>query len=218
MRSSSPEARRRFRRVDSFLFLILFLIAGCTTLKQCAYQGIGRDKWQKPEEVIRSLALHPGDRVADLGAGGGYFTFRLAKTVGPSGKVYAVDVDEGLVEALTAKAKQEEYANVETILAKIDDPLLPKTGVDLIFVSNAYHHLQDRVAYFANAKRYLRPNGRVAIVEFNGKGWIETAPGHYTAKEVVLSEMKAAGYALQQEFDFLPRQHFLIFSPVSAPR
>ena len=197
-----------------FVLLICLLLAGCTELKQCAYQGIGRDEWQKPDQVIRSLAIRPGDHVADLGSGGGYFTLRLAKAVGPSGKVYAVDIDKGLNEALAKRARQEGYANVEVVLAKVNDPLLPKSGVDLIFTSNTYHHLKDRVQYFANVKKYLKPNGRVAIVEFKGEGWIDGVSGHYTAKEEIASEMKAAGYALQKDFDFLPRQHFLIFSEI----
>lgn len=216
MKDYSENPRRSDKRVRLSFLLVFLLLAGCTKLKQCAYEGVGRDEWQKPDEVIRSLAINPGDHVADLGSGGGYFTFRLAKAVGPSGKVYAVDVDKGLNDALAKRAKQEGIANVEVILAKVDDPLLPKSGVDLIFTSNTYHHLQDRARYFANAKKYLRSTGHVAIVEFNGTGWIEGMPGHHTAKEAIASEMKAAGYTLQKDFDFLPRQHFLIFSKSSG--
>jgi arsenite methyltransferase len=192
MKRSFPESQQRSRKVGS-LFLAFLLLAGCTRLKQCFYEGVGRDEWQKPQEVISSLDIRPGDRVADLGSGGGYFTFRLAK-----------------------RAKEEGYANIEVILAKVDDLLLPASGVDLIFTSNTYHHLKDRVNYFANAKKYLRPNGRVAVIELSGKGWLESLPGHHTPKEVILNEMKAAGYALHRDFDFLPRQHFLIFSKGAA--
>ncbi|HEY1266535.1 MAG TPA: methyltransferase domain-containing protein [Candidatus Binatia bacterium] len=192
--------------------LVLLALAGCTRLKQCAYEGIGRDEWQKPDEVIRAIAIRPGDRVADLGSGGGYFTFRLAKAVGLDGKVYAVDVDKGLKEALARRAKEEGYSNVVAILAQAEDPLLP-APVDLIFTSNTYHHLENRARYFGNAKKYLKPDGRIAIVEFNdkGAGWLGSI-GHYTPKDVILREMKEAGYAVKQDYGFLPRQHFLIFS------
>jgi ubiquinone/menaquinone biosynthesis C-methylase UbiE len=216
MKRSFLESQQRSRKVGSLFLLALLLLAGCTRLKQCFYEGVGRDEWQKPQEVIRSLDIRPGDRVADLGSGGGYFTFRLAKAVGPKGKVYAVDVDKGLNESLAKRAKEEGYAAIEVILAKVDDPLLPESGVDLIFTSNTYHHLKDRVNYFANAKKYLRPSGRVAVIELSGEGWLESLPGHHTPKEVILNEMKAAGYALQHDFDFLPRQHFLIFSKGAA--
>src|SRR5688572_7350174 len=106
-----------------FVLVAFLALAGCTALKQCAYEGIGRDDWQKPDEVIRSLDIRPGDHVADVGSGSGYFTFRLAKAVGPSGKVYAVDVDQGLKNALAKKARDEGYRHIETILAQVDDPL-----------------------------------------------------------------------------------------------
>src|SRR4030095_12939357 len=82
-------------RIAATMVLALFC-AGCTSLKRWAYEGWGRDRWQQPDGVIEALRLRPGDRVADLGSGGGYFTFRLAKAVGPTGHVYAVDVDEGV--------------------------------------------------------------------------------------------------------------------------
>lgn len=204
----SPHFAFQRRRFFAALIVVLAL-AGCTSLKQCAYEGFGRNEWQKPDEVIRALAIRPGDRVADLGSGGGYFTFRLAKAVGPEGKLYAADVDSGLNDALARRAKDEGFANIEVILAQSDDPRLP-SPVDLIFTSNTYHHLQDRVRYFANVKKYLKPDGRIAIVELNGSGWFDF--GHHTSKEAILDEMKAAGYALQEDHGFLPRQHFLIFS------
>ncbi len=89
--------------------------------------------------------------------------------------------------------------------------------MDLIFTSNSYHHVRNRAHYFSNARKYLRPNGRLAIIEFNGKGWFEGLTGHYTAAGVIKKEMKEAGYNLQQEFDFLPKQSFLIFSEGGSP-
>jgi ubiquinone/menaquinone biosynthesis C-methylase UbiE len=191
--------------------LAALVLASCTTLKRCAYEGDNRDEWQKPDEVIRALGIQPGERIADLGSGSGYFTFRLAKEVGPLGKVYAVDIDKGLNKYVADRTRQEGYANIEVILAKPDDPLLPQAGVDLIFTSNTYHHLENRPGYFANISNYLSPNGRIAVVEFNEKGWFQSL-GHYSAAEVIKKEMKEAGYQLQREFDFLPRQSFLIFS------
>src|SRR5262247_686823 len=152
---------RRATKLVKIQLLIFFLLVGCARLKQCAYEGLSRDQWQQRDRVIESLEIRPGDRVADIGSGGGYFTFRLAKAVGADGKVYAVDVDKELNDALARRAKDEGYANVEIILAKADDPLLP-SAVDLIFTSNTYHHLQNRTAYFANLKKYLKPNGRIA--------------------------------------------------------
>ncbi len=204
--------QRNTKSAGSLFLLVVLLLASCTSLKRCAYEGINRDEWQKPDEVIRGLGIRPGDRIADLGSGGGYFTFRLARATGPTGKVYAVDVDEGMNDYVANRARQEGHSNIEVILAKPDDPLLPESGADIIFTTNTYHHLENRPAYFANASKYLRRDGRIAIIDFSGKQWFEFLGGHYTPAEVIKREMKEAGYHLQKEFDFLPKQYFLIFS------
>jgi ubiquinone/menaquinone biosynthesis C-methylase UbiE len=192
--------------------LVMVLSTGCGVLKRFGYEGFGRDRWQHPEEVVDSLAIRPGDEVADLGAGGGYFTFRLADAVGPEGRVYAVDVDSDMTSHLERQVSEDGRTNVNVILAEYDDPLLPENGVDLIFTCNTYHHLRDRVAYFERARRYLRASGRVAIVEHAGKGWFSKLFGHSTPSEVIRGEMEAAGYKFEREYGFLPRQHFLVFS------
>src|SRR5574341_1479130 len=148
------------RKLFHVLVLACCLVAACSKLKQWAYQGIGRDQWQQPEKVIATLRIRPGDRVADLGAGGGYFTFHLGQAAGATGKVYAIDIDKEMIDLISERAKKESVNNIETILAKTDDPLLPNTGVDLIFTANTYHHIDNRVSYFSNLQKYLRPGGR----------------------------------------------------------
>jgi len=194
------------------LVLIALVCVGCNALKRTAYEGFDRNEWQHPEEVIRSLGLQAGDQVADLGSGSGYLTVRLASAVGSTGKVYAVDVDREMNDYVAQRAQEEGYNNIMVILAEYDDPLLPESGVDLIFTCNTYHHLENRVQYFANVRKHLRPNGRVAIVDFNGEGWFQKIFGHWTAGEVIQKEMEEAGYVLQREFTFLPKQFFLVFS------
>lgn len=202
---------RGIRKVlSASLVLALTSLAGCGAFKRCAYEGFDRDDWQQPERVIESLEIEPGDRIADLGAGGGYFTFRLADATGPTGKVYATDVDEGMIEYLNEKAKKDGYENVEAILGEYHDPLLPEDGVDLIFTSNTYHHLENRTAYFDNARKYLRPGGRVAIIEYNGEGF-SLLQGHATAPELIRDELEAAGFRLAQDHDYLERQSFQVF-------
>ncbi len=190
--------------------MLAALCVGCTDFKRWAYEGWGRDKWQQPERVIEALRLSPGDHVADLGSGGGYFTFRLAKAVEPMGHVYAVDVDAGMNAYIIERAREEGIGNVSAILARYDDPLLPESGVDMIFTSNTYHHLEERRAYFRNARRYLRPGGRVAILDLAGKGWFDGIFGHWTPAATIRAEMEEAGYRLEEELT-LPRQSFLIF-------
>jgi ubiquinone/menaquinone biosynthesis C-methylase UbiE len=205
----------RLTRVTVWLGVLVVILAstvvGWVTLKRLAYEGFGRDRWQQPEKVIECLGITGGSRTADLGCGGGYFTFRLAQAVGSSGRVYAVDVDADMTEYVSKEAVRRGHRNVETILGRYDDPLLPVSGVDLIFTANTYHHIEHRAVYFRNVQKYLRPGGRVAIIEFNGKGWFERLFGHWVKREVIISEMQEAGYRLAGDFDFLDRQHFLIF-------
>jgi arsenite methyltransferase len=191
--------------------VFLLIGTGCSSISRTFMNASWRDRWQQPEVVLHSLSLQPGQHVADLGAGGGYFTFRLAEAVGPTGKVYAVDIDKGNLEYIANQATKRGYHNIETILAKPDDPLLPARTVDLIFTCNTYHHLSDRTTYFQSAARYLRPDGRVAIIDLAGKNWIFRLLGHWTPKETSRREMEAAGYSLTNDFDFLNRQTFQVF-------
>jgi len=128
-----------------------------------------------------------------------------------------VDIDEGMNDYVANRARQEGHANIEVILAKPDDPLLPESGVDIIFTTNTYHHLVNRPAYFANASKYLRSGGRIAIIDFSGKQWFALFGGHYTPSEVIKREMNQAGFELQREFDLLPKQYFLVFSKIPTP-
>ena len=210
LKASQPKLSKRR---PQFLLLALLAVAGCASLKQCAYEGFNRDEWQQPDRVIQSLEIKPGDHVADLGSGGGYFTFRLANAVGPAGKVYAVDIDRDMTQLVEKQAKDKNVGNVEVILAKPNDPLLPPTGVDLILTVDTYHHIDNRVSYFANVRKYLRANGRIAVIDFDRRAWLEGLFRHYTPPEFIKREMENAGYALQHEYDFLDRQSFLIFAP-----
>jgi ubiquinone/menaquinone biosynthesis C-methylase UbiE len=197
------------------VLLAVGALAGCTSFKRFGYESPGRDEWQQPERVIAALGIRPGGRVADLGAGSGYFTPRLARAVGPEGKVYAVDVDEAMNEYLRQRVAEEGIANVEVILGRYDDPLLPDAGVDLVLVVDTYHHLADRPAYFRGLRRDLAPGGRVAVIDFDGrKGWFVRLIGHITKREEMLREMSEAGYEVAEEFDFIDRQLFVIFRPV----
>lgn len=198
-------------------FAMALTLAGCTTAKKLAYEGFGRDGWQKPEAVIDALGLGEGDYVADLGSGTGYFTFDLADAVGATGRVYAIDVDEQLVKFIDREAGKKGYTNVVGVLADFDDPKIPAEGVDLIFTCNTFHHIGDRPEYFDRVKRHLRPGGRVAIVEYDGRdaGWFQrhVIGTHATSRDQIVADMEAAGYETVEEPELLDRQSFLIFAP-----
>jgi len=203
-----------FTRVLAPLAALSLALGGsCASLKKFAYEGFGRDRSQQPERVIAALDLLPGNRVADLGAGGGYFAFRFADAVGPDGLVYAIDIDPDMIAYLKERAAEGGYRNVETVEASAAEPGLPPASVDLLFTCNTYHHIGDRSEYFARVKSALRPGGRVAIIDMNGEGWFSWLFGHATAPETIRSEMEAAGYTLTQQHDFLSDQSFLVFTP-----
>src|SRR5204863_3661274 len=126
----------------------------------------GRAAWQKPEELVAALHLQPGQRVADLGAGTGYFSRLLSTAVGADGTVFAVEIEPNLVTHLRDRAEREGTRNVVPVLASADDPRLPAGMLDVILIVDTYHHVDDRIGYFRNLRRALRPSGRVAIVDW----------------------------------------------------
>lgn len=176
-----------------------------------SFDDPARDSWQMPERVIAALGLERTSRVADIGAGTGYFSMRLADVV-PGGWVYAVDIEPAMVAYIRDRAATDHVPNLQTVLAAAGSPNLPEP-VDVALIVNAYHHLPDRTAYFAEVKASLRPGGRVAIVDFR-KDAPDGPPVEFRFEpEQIVAEMQAAGYALETRHDFLPRQHFLIFTP-----
>jgi predicted methyltransferase len=187
------------------------LLAGCGSARSCAYES-GRDAWQQPAAIIAALDIAPGDQVADLGSGSGYFTRRLAEAVGPEGRVYAVYVDPEIHAVLEERLEEEGVTNVEIVLAEFDDPLLPAGTIDLVFTSNTYHHIEDRVAYFRRVHAALTPDGRVAVLDYDGsKGLFVKTVGHYTPPDVLFTEMAEAGYEVAEQPEISDRQSFVIF-------
>jgi cyclopropane fatty-acyl-phospholipid synthase-like methyltransferase len=168
-----------------------------------------RDAWQMPDRVIAALALTPNASVADIGAGTGYFSTRLARAV-PGGAVYAVDIEPNMVAHLKTRAAGEQLTNITPVLASATSPNLSRP-VDLILVVDTYHHIGDRPGYFRSLRSRLAPGGRIAIIDFR-KDAPEGPPAHFRfTPEQIKQEMAEAGYSVDAEHDFLPRQHFLIF-------
>jgi SAM-dependent methyltransferase len=170
-----------------------------------------RDAWQKPHEVIEALKLKRDALVADIGAGTGYFTVRLARAA-PAGKVFAVDLEPDMVKHLAERAKHEQLSNIVPVQATTDEARLP-AKVDLVLMVDTYHHIDDRRRYFAKLKESLKPGGRVAIIDFTLDSDIGPAPRARVSPERVKSELAAAGYQLADEQTFLENQYFLVFTP-----
>jgi ubiquinone/menaquinone biosynthesis C-methylase UbiE len=172
------------------------------------------DPKNKPDEILEVLALQQGQKVADIGAGGGYFSLRFAEAVGRDGRVFAVDTNPKFLEFIKNSAREKGLDNVETVLTTEDNPHLPEKSIDLIFMRNVCHHLSNRVEYFKRLKGALKPRGRIALIEYRagGRFSFHRRFGHYVPKEVIIEEMKDAGYRLEKDLDFLPEQSSTVFS------
>jgi SAM-dependent methyltransferase len=173
-----------------------------------------RDERQKPDEVLAALGLRPSIKVADIGAGTGYFTIRLARH--PSAPlVYAVDIEASMLEHIRGRAGKEGLNNVVTVEAKEESPNLP-VPVDLVLMVNTYHHIPNRIAYFAGLLKSLTPGGRVAIIDWKpGAQGGPSAHFRFSAGQIQ-DEMAKAGYRVMAGHGFLPDQTFQIFVPVKA--
>jgi ubiquinone/menaquinone biosynthesis C-methylase UbiE len=179
-----------------------------------SFDDPARDGWQMPNRVISTIGLNRDSLVADVGAGTGYFSVRLAKAV-PAGTVYAVDIEPAMLEHIAKRAAAERLTNILPVLATSASPNLPKP-VDVALIVDTYHHLPSRSTYFADLRKSLAPGGRVAIVDFR-KDAPDGPPREFRFEaEQIIGEMRQAGYELQTQHDFLPRQHFLVFR--IAPR
>jgi SAM-dependent methyltransferase len=168
-----------------------------------------RDGWQKADEALDALHLPPTALVADIGAGTGYFSARLAKRL-PQGKVFAADIEPDMVHYLAARAEREHLPNLTPVQARPDAANLPEP-VDLILVVDTYHHIDDRSRYFAALQSSLRPGGRLVIIDFKADSPNGPPAQHRIPPERVMRELAAAGFALADTIDFLPRQYGLIF-------
>jgi SAM-dependent methyltransferase len=179
-----------------------------------AFDDPARDGWQKPDAVLDALNLQPTAYVADLGAGTGYFSARIARRV-PNGKLFAVDIEPDMVRYLRERAQREDLRVLVPVLGSAEGANLPEP-VDLILVVDTYHHIDNRVAYFAGLKHSLRRNGRLVILDFKADSPTGPPLEHRISPEKLTSELDAAGYMLVANHPFLPRQYFLVFQVKSS--
>jgi SAM-dependent methyltransferase len=169
-----------------------------------------RDQWQMPDKVLAALGLKRGQIVADLGAGTGYFTVRLARSAAAP-KVYAVDIEASMVDYLRKRAATEGLKNIVAIQASPEAANLPEP-VDLILIVDTYHHIPDREVYFRKLAASLKPQGRLAIIDWRRGGPMGPPEEFRFEPEQIHQELAKAGFKPIAHYDFLPNQLFLIFS------
>jgi predicted methyltransferase len=185
-------------------------------------EGPDRDVWQRPDQIMDALGIAEGSVVAELGAAGGWFTIRLARRVGPNGRVFAEDIQPQMLEVIKRRLPRENLTNVSLVLGTAETPKLPEE-VDAVVMVDAYHEMDQPVSMLRNAARALKPDGRLGIVEFTLAGG---GPGPAMEERIdperVIREANAADLVLVARPNFLRYQYLLVFgkkaaSPVTRP-
>jgi ubiquinone/menaquinone biosynthesis C-methylase UbiE len=171
-----------------------------------------RDEYQKPNEVVEALDLKPGETIADIGSGSGYFALRLAAHVSDKGRVLAVDIDPEMIRYLNRRVRDAGVRNVQTILAEPADPLLLEASVDRFVVVDTWHHIEKPLDYLARMKRILKPGGQVVMIDYHKRELPVGPPVEIKiARDDLVRQMEANGFQLAKEHTFLPYQYFLVF-------
>jgi len=175
-----------------------------------------RVELERPDKTLQFMGLKDGDIVADIGCGNGFFALRLAEQVGPHGVVFAVDVQQGMLDQLAERQKEANISNIYPVLGEYEDPLLPPGKVDWILLVDAYHEFSNPEAMLARIKDSLAPGGRVALLEYRGEQGPDMSPfpvprDHAMTVEEVMNEWPPAGFELVTLVEFLPAQHYFVF-------
>jgi ubiquinone/menaquinone biosynthesis C-methylase UbiE len=184
-----------------------------------------RNEWQQPDRIMDELRIGEGSKVADIGAGGGWFTVRLARRVWPTGIVYAEDIQPAMIGAIERRVRELDLTNVQTRLGTADNPNLP-TGLNAVLMVDTYTQLGDPVRLLRQVAVALAPNGLLGVVDFNPDGAGGPGPKLETrvSPEVVARDAREAGLTLRARHTFLRYQYFLVFgktagaSPGASPR
>ena len=172
-----------------------------------------RDEEERPELLMSALQIRPGTTVADIGSGTGYFTWRLAQQVGPQGKVYAVDVQQSMLDLTRTAVAAHKLKNVDYVLATDSSPRLAERSCDLVFMAYAYHEFGEPAEMMRAIRRALKPGGRVVVLEYAKESTIAPAsPLHKMSFEEIRREIEPMGFVIDQLLDFLPVQHGVIFT------
>jgi 2-polyprenyl-3-methyl-5-hydroxy-6-metoxy-1,4-benzoquinol methylase len=174
-------------------------------------EGPDRDQWQKPDQIMDALLIAEGSKVAEIGAAGGWFTTRLARRVGPNGKVYAEDIQSEMLEVIRRRMQHENLTNVVRVLGTSKDPGLPG-GLDAVLIVEVFREMDDPVELLKKVARSLKPQGRVGIVDFTpGGGGPGPAPEERVSPEVEIRTAEAAGLQLIKREEVPPFMFLLVF-------
>jgi len=174
-----------------------------------------REAEEHPDEALDAIGVAAGSTVADIGAGAGYMTWRMAERVGPSGKVYANDIQPKMLDLLRRNMAERKLGNVTPVLGAVDDPKLPRNTVDLVLLVDVYHEFSEPQKMLQHIRESLRSDGRVVLVEYRGEDpAVPIRPEHKMTVQQVKAELEPEGFRLDRVSEVLPRQHILIFKKI----
>jgi tRNA A58 N-methylase Trm61 len=192
-----------------------------TGRKYAGVMGVGGADWlvrpereaeEQPDAALDALGIVNGSTVADVGAGAGALTWRLAERVGPSGKVYANDIQPKMLELLRRNMEQHRIANVQTVLGEVDDPRLPRGAIDVILLVDVYHEFSEPQKMLRHMRESLKPDGRLVLLEYRAEDPnVPIRPEHKMTVAQVKAELEPEGFRMDRAIETLPRQHILIF-------
>jgi ubiquinone/menaquinone biosynthesis C-methylase UbiE len=172
-----------------------------------------REDEEEPDLAMRLIRVARGSTVADLGAGSGYFTVRLARAVGAMGKVYAVDIQPGMLDLLQNAVAREKLSNVVPVLSAVNDPKLPAASLDLVLMVDVYHEFSQPQAMLQRIREALKPGGRLVLLEYRAEDPdVPILREHKMTKAQVKLEVEHEGFTQQRVYDDLPRQHLIVFT------
>lgn len=167
-----------------------------------------RDEWHQPEKVMDLVGVRPGMIIGEVGAGHGYFTFKLSQRVGESGKIYANDISQSALRYLRDRCDREGIANIETVVGKVEDPLLPR-DLDMVFIVNAFHDLAKPVELLNNLSLSLKPDAHVVILDRDPEK-VDHSTDHFLSREEVLEKIEDSVFVLESLEIFLPQHNIYI--------
>lgn len=171
-----------------------------------------RDQWQQPGKVMDVIGVKAGMAIGEAGAGRGYFTFKMAKRVGKTGKIYANDINPSVLKKIKQRMKRENVSNIQTVTGIVDDPLFPEKQLDMVIMVYVLHDLEKPILFLKNIIPYLKPGGTLVILERDPDKW-SGARGHFLEQKEVLSQIKAGGFKIQSIETFLKRDNIYICRP-----
>ncbi|MDH4272619.1 MAG: class I SAM-dependent methyltransferase [Candidatus Aminicenantes bacterium] len=210
--------RKILSSVALFMFLGLTLAGTChgTSAGQVGPNQSTRDSWQEPERLLQTIGIKPGLVIGEVGAGMGYFTFKIASRLGDSGKIYANDILVDRLEAIRKRAESEGIRNITVVRGKPEDPLFPSAKLDMVFIAYTYHMIMmDQavaLAFLENLKKYLTAETPVVVVDRpSGMQEDSHSMGHESPLDPMISQFESAGYRLIGNEDFNSRTQILIF-------